>query len=530
MPTIYQDRCGISLYDAQYSTGQKGPIPTEVIQEVLTALVRFRTTCQDFGVPEDQIRVIATEATRQATNSIEYRQAIKERTGWDVEMLPKEEEGRVGAMGVASSVSSIKGLVMDLGGGSTQLTWMIAENGKVRTSPMGSVSLPYGAAAMARRLAAVDEEGKGARDRLREEMKWNFQQAYMDLEVPRELEDYAKSQGGFSLYLSGGGFRGWGYLLMSEHRIDPYPVPIINGFHVGRHEFQNTVNIQSIASEKDVFRVSDRRADQVPAVAFLITVLVEALPIIKDARFCQGGIREGILYQSLPPTIRAAHPLPTATSPYAPPSVQALINLLQKAMPPLSQKKISHVQSVADLSFIQSFTNILYEHSSLPKESRAAAALHCATTGILAGVHGISHEDRALLCLGLCQRWGGEVSPTDDHFLHRLQLLVGDERSWWTRYIGRVAALICEVYPAGVVSDPPRMELSAVWKESTTEKRAGEMGIEVLIRTRTKDVMTAESVLAGSIKALEKIGKRKNRIGENGGWGLKVEVLIDRSL
>lgn len=117
MPTLFQDRAGISLYDAQYGSGEKGPIPQAVIDQVLAALSRFKIACADFAVPEANIRVLATEATRTAINSVDYRQQIKKVTGWEVDMLPKEAEGRIGALGVASSFSDVKGLVMDLGGG-----------------------------------------------------------------------------------------------------------------------------------------------------------------------------------------------------------------------------------------------------------------------------------------------------------------------------------------------------------------------------------------------------------------------------
>jgi retrograde regulation protein 2 len=69
---------------------EKASIPPEVIHEVLAALLRFKNTCVDFGVPDNQIRVIATEATREAINTAKYRKAIRDRLGWEVEMLPKE--------------------------------------------------------------------------------------------------------------------------------------------------------------------------------------------------------------------------------------------------------------------------------------------------------------------------------------------------------------------------------------------------------------------------------------------------------
>ncbi|KAL8970646.1 MAG: hypothetical protein Q9183_001412, partial [Haloplaca sp. 2 TL-2023] len=152
MPTIYQDRSAISLYDAQYQAGKPIPIPQSIIDGLLTNLLRFKKTCEDFEVPHNRVRVVATEATRKALNSDDFRQQIEKATGWTVELLNKEEEGRIGALGVASSFPSIKGLVMDLGGGSIQMTWMTSQNGEVKTSPKGAVSFPYGAAALMKRL------------------------------------------------------------------------------------------------------------------------------------------------------------------------------------------------------------------------------------------------------------------------------------------------------------------------------------------------------------------------------------------
>ncbi|KNG80655.1 MFS transporter, partial [Aspergillus nomiae NRRL 13137] len=115
MPTVYQDRAGISLYDAQFAGSARGPIPQDIIEQVVDRLVRFQITCEDFGVPAQNVYVLATEATRTAPNSEEFRARIKHRTGWEVRLLSKEDEGRIGALGIASSASSVAGLAMDLG-------------------------------------------------------------------------------------------------------------------------------------------------------------------------------------------------------------------------------------------------------------------------------------------------------------------------------------------------------------------------------------------------------------------------------
>ena len=82
----------------------------------MEALRRFKTVCADFGVLAKNVVVLATEATRTALNSDDYRKQIKDATGWEVQMLSKEMEGQTGAMGVASSFHEVQGLVMDLGG------------------------------------------------------------------------------------------------------------------------------------------------------------------------------------------------------------------------------------------------------------------------------------------------------------------------------------------------------------------------------------------------------------------------------
>lgn len=117
------------------------------MNQVARAFRRFKTVCQDFGVDEGHVRVLATEATRTAPNSDDFMEKLHDATGWTVTLLKKEEEGLLGAHGIASSFDEVRGLCMDLGGGSTQLSWIYTESGQVRTSD-GAVSLPYGAAAL----------------------------------------------------------------------------------------------------------------------------------------------------------------------------------------------------------------------------------------------------------------------------------------------------------------------------------------------------------------------------------------------
>lgn len=179
---------------------------------------------------------------------------------------------------------------MDLGGGSVQLSWIVSPDGECRTSRDSAQSLPYGAARLTKLLKTCDN------DTLRDlwlKVEKDFVSAYKALEVPAEIEATAASNGGINLYLSGGGFRAWGHILMSMHNTNgsdnsPYPIPIINGYHVDSSTFFNTEIVKGEEDYRDVFRISKRRASQIPAVLFLISALRTTLTNVKEVFFCQG--------------------------------------------------------------------------------------------------------------------------------------------------------------------------------------------------------------------------------------------------
>ena len=503
MPVIFQDRCSISLYDAQHSSGVTGPIPSRVIEEIVTVLQRFMRTCRDFGVADGNIRVVATEATRNAINRDVLLQQIKDKTGWTVQLLSKEEEGRLGALGIASSVDHLDGICMDMGGGSVQLTWMKKKpDGDVDMGP--SVSFPYGAAAVMSRLA----KATGAEENeLRREIASRVQNALeKDLQIPASELELVKQRGGFSLYLSGGGFRGWGHILMSREKVQPYPIPIINGYGILGSQFYSALDFD--LRDSPIFRISSRRASQIPAIQVLIEAIEEAQLPVTQVMFAQGGVREGLLFSDLPLPIRSQNPLVTSTVPYAPRSAAKLSRLLRDALPCRMESEI-----------LEATVNLLYVHGFLHKDIRAGAALRCTTSGLLAGVHGLSHRDRWLIGLILCERWGGDVSDVDAPFADGLRELCGPLR-WWTRFIGRMAKGIANLFPAGRVPDGEQsVRIQAGLPTGQDSHQANRCWVNISVFDN--DISDVIRVWINDIK---KLGKGKH--WATGEIGLKVDVKV----
>lgn len=412
------------------------------------------------------------------------------------------------------------------------MSWLVKDSEGVRMPEAGAVSLPYGAAALTRRLGEAEGRGREAVGELEREVREAVRGAYEGLGVPEGLTRAAEAEGGFTLYLSGGGFRGWGYVLMSRHRVKPYPIPVINGFKVSRKDFLSTDVVKQAAAaaleadegSDDIFRISDRRAGQVPAVAFLVGALSQALHQVKEVRFCQGGVREGYLFSNLPPEIQAQHPLVVATQPFDIRGTSSrMTDLLLSAFPPGSTSGAQDdYKATFDRDHLHAFANLMYYHSSHSKDLQATSALRSTTSGALAGVHGILHESRALLGLLLCARWGGSVPPSDEAFKRNLEQIVESGWTlWWINYVGAVAGLVAEVYPAGFVAeDEARLRVQAAWDRD-------EKGRPALALKLSFGDGVSVTTLGKLIKSVEKVGKKKRWIGGKDGSGHRVDVSVE---
>ncbi|SCU86321.1 LAMI_0D01530g1_1 [Lachancea mirantina] len=533
MPCVFKDRVGISLFEVQYAANslEKAPIPTETIDEVCAAMKRFKLICDDFGVPETGVRVVATEATREAINSQSFTSAIYESTGWDVELLTKEEEGRIGAYGVISSFNSVSGLYMDLGGGSTQLSWIRCTDGDITMSPT-PVSLPYGAGALSRRVK-IEEKRE-----LFEEIKEAYRAAFEKIQVPKEMVVEAQEKGGFELFTCGGGLRGMGHLLLSQ--IKEYPIQtIINGFSCSYEEFSSMADYLMLKGRVPgcgkIFKVSERRALQLPAIGLLMSAAFESLPAMKTIHFSEGGVREGTLYSILPREIRAKDPLHIATRPYAPLLAGKYLELLREAIPE------NEVPGIVYKRIAPALCNLAFVHASYPKELQPTAALHVATTGIIAGCHGLSHRARALIGIALCNRWGGDIPEQDEEHKKLLEDVVlrdGNklERQrivWWTKYIGTIMFVICGVHPGGNIRDgvfnfdikqkiePDKDMQGLTLDESTTASNSKKREFEISVVISKDDLKTSASVRARIITLQKKIRKLSRGSSEKVKVGVK---------
>ncbi|XDG10522.1 hypothetical protein ABKA04_010137 [Annulohypoxylon sp. FPYF3050] len=455
---LYRERAGISLFDALNTSPSNGPLtfPQNVIDQVSKTLARFKSIADDFGVPAEHISVFATEAMRKAENAASMLDAILATSGLGVHVLAPEVETLFGAMGARSGFTEVKGLFLDLGGGSVQMTYLNSStDGYEMAAAQTGRSLPFGAAKLITILEDGETEARAAAlNILHEGMRDAF--AKLQQQFP-SLRDTQVDQGGdgADIYLCGGGFRGYGSMLMHTDSIQPYPIPTIGAYTVQGSVFNQTKHMCKVNDEYDakIFGMSKRRRQQFPAIAAVVEALVDAVPRIRSVTFCSGGNREGALFMKLPKAIKEQDPLlilHPISSKVELETLQSVLDIVQSSLP--ADVDFSDIPTVFTLGLGPLFANSIWARVGEPSDANAAFELHQAIHRD-SSAPGLSHLARAVLALTLCFRWGADLGPADKLLQRNLQRLVdrsNPETNFWAEYIGAVAnlySLLCPVKP-----------------------------------------------------------------------------------
>jgi exopolyphosphatase / guanosine-5'-triphosphate,3'-diphosphate pyrophosphatase len=101
--------------------------------------------------PVRQVRAIATEACRRATNGPMFLDRVKQETGFDFGIISSREEAELALESCAPLLpcDGRRALLFDIGGGSTELAWVRLTDGKPQL--IGYDSLPVGVVTLAER-------------------------------------------------------------------------------------------------------------------------------------------------------------------------------------------------------------------------------------------------------------------------------------------------------------------------------------------------------------------------------------------
>ena len=137
LETLHQERDPVRPGEGVFATGT---MSREVADRLLSTLRRYAALCRRYDAT---VRAVATSAVREARNREEIVQRVKRESGLDLEIVSGREEARLICLGVLNGrPRGARGLVVDIGGGSTEVATAVGEEPKELWSvALGAVRL-----------------------------------------------------------------------------------------------------------------------------------------------------------------------------------------------------------------------------------------------------------------------------------------------------------------------------------------------------------------------------------------------------
>ncbi len=138
---------------------QTGALSDAAMARTIEALLVCAEKIERRGVTRQ--RCIATQACRAASNGVEFLERVRVETGLDFEIIEPVEEARLAVTGCAELLDETAraGLIFDIGGGSTEISWVVPQssNGRRATPQIAAwTSMPIGVVSLSEKFGGRD--------------------------------------------------------------------------------------------------------------------------------------------------------------------------------------------------------------------------------------------------------------------------------------------------------------------------------------------------------------------------------------
>lgn len=323
-----------------------GFLKPQRIAQTIKTLKMFRRLCDANGV--EKIYAYATSAVRRAKNQKSFLDEVAVSCGIKIQVLTKDEQANLVYQGVINSLEVPKGLIMDIGGGSTQFIYYSRKN------ILASETLPFGSVTLTDLFkndnCPPEEKAKKVQDFIKEHLD--------RIEWFKEIDPDTQFVG------VGGTFRNLGRI---SRNIKKYPLDMMHNYHLSTEEFNqiyNTIKTLDLDRTQKIKGLSSGRADIFPTALAVVKEVIDYVGL-NEIIVSGCGLREGAMFRYAVPSTNEK-PLSDILGH----SIQTLMHYFDA--------NISHAEHVYNLS-LQLFKQLKVLHK-LPrayvKVLRVAALLH----------------------------------------------------------------------------------------------------------------------------------------------------------
>jgi exopolyphosphatase/guanosine-5'-triphosphate,3'-diphosphate pyrophosphatase len=249
----------------------------EAIARGFSTLRLFKRFCDSTGV--DLILPIATSAVREAANGPAFVERVRRDIGLSLRVLDGEREAYYDTLGVLNEVSMTQGIVVDIGGGSVQLS-------EVRANRFHQGhSLTLGALALTERFVHNDPIKESETEAVSEEIERQLDTVpWLGQEITEPLVGL------------GGTIRN---LAKIEVKRQKYPLNTLHGFRLSRASVEESIQLfreLPLSEREEISGLSSDRADIILPGAMVLLAIMDRLDA-DELVIAVNGLREGVFFE-----------------------------------------------------------------------------------------------------------------------------------------------------------------------------------------------------------------------------------------
>lgn len=369
---------------SQYLT-EKQQMTEEGIGTLIEALHSFKKVADNFNV--NRLYPIATAAIRQSNNSQEIIKRVKKEVGLDIEIIPEKDEAFYGSYAVTHTTSVQDGITVDIGGGSTELTYFNEKNIKE------AISFPFGVVTLKEKFFKNKEHND--KDAMKEMEKF-LKEAFTKVNWLENKQ--------IKLIGIGGSARNCARIHQSLYH---YPIAGVHGYTMTKKDLKGVLNVLKKSDRDDLNNLDGLSRDRADIILPAVTVF-NVLFEIMDAEaftFSRKGIREGFIMNQIaknyPKEFRKNHVLEDALRHLAneykiePTGAKQRVKLTRSLLDQLMDQQKVDIDEKLKVLFIQA-AYLYYLGKFIDSDSSSQHTYYIIANS---SINGLTHKDRVRLAL-----------------------------------------------------------------------------------------------------------------------------------
>ncbi|MCB9641215.1 MAG: Ppx/GppA family phosphatase [Myxococcales bacterium] len=255
--------------------GQRGSLHPDAKQRARQALTEMLAICQRHAIDPQDVRVVGTSALRDASDGPAFCEEIYQSFGLKILRISGEAEARISWRGALSSLpiqDTKDALLIDIGGGSTELIW---DQGRQ------AHSLQVGVVRAREKFLHSDPPQQDEISAIAQDL----QEKLSALPLPSHPSPVIAVAGTATT------------LVTVEHAIDPYDGAKVHGMSLSCAEIERQLAMycsMPLEDRKHIPGLAPPRADLIPAGAQILATLLKRLHA-SEAIVSDRGVRYGLL-------------------------------------------------------------------------------------------------------------------------------------------------------------------------------------------------------------------------------------------